>query len=160
MTVLLRNIVDVGLKFGYTTMNLKQNIFETVGSKKYVISIIRGRQSANRNTKRTSAIEEVALRFNVLFWDGSSITNITEVVLQTKVFKICCAFNFFFPQITQFYTLNLILFHFDRNIDKRRPSFLVFLCLKSQKMRYLHYVVKFQLRKLGPPLPQIKYHQF
>ena len=85
MTVLPRNIVDVGLKFGYTTMNFKQNIFETVGSKKYVISIIRGRQSAIRNTKRTSAIEEVALRFNVLFWDGSSITNITEVVLQTKV---------------------------------------------------------------------------
>ena len=45
-----------------------------------------------------------------------------------------------------------MLFHFDRNIDKRRPSFanyLLFFSLKSQKMRYLHCVVKFQLRKLG-----------
>ena len=28
-------------------------------------------------------------------------------------------------------------------------NYLLFFCLKSQKMRYLHCVVKFQLRKLG-----------
>ena len=43
----------------------------------------------------TSAIVEVALRFNFLF------QNIAEVALRTKVFKICCAlialrFQFFF----------------------------------------------------------------
>ena len=42
-----------------------------------------------------SAIAEVALRFNFLFW------NIAEVALQNKAFKICCAlialrFQFFF----------------------------------------------------------------
>ena len=69
----------------------------------------------------TSAIAEVALRFNFLF------QNIAEVALRTKVFKICCAlialrFQFFcFCLIVQFYILALILFHFDRNIDKYRP---------------------------------------
>ena len=55
--------------------------------------------------------------------------------LWTKVFKNCCAFNIFFGR-AQFYTLNLILFHFDRNIDKRRPSlanYLPFLCHNPKK---------------------------
>ena len=80
-----------------------------------------------------------------------------EVALQTKVFKICCAlivlrFQFFFLVIAQFYTLTLILFHFDCDMDKCRPSlanYLLFFCLKSQKMRCLHCVVKFQLRRVG-----------
>ena len=99
----------------------------------------------------TSAIAEGALRCNVLFG------NIAKVELRTKVFKICCAlivprFQNFFRLISPFYTLNLTLFHFDRNVDKCRPylaNYLLFFCLKSQKMRYLHCVVKFQLRKLG-----------
>ena len=54
--------------------------------------------------------------------------------------------------IAQFYALNLILFHFDRNIDKCRASlanYLLFYFQKSQKLRYLPCVVKFQLQKLG-----------
>ena len=48
-------------------------------------------------------------------------------MLQTKVFKICCAlialrFQNFLRLIAQFYTLNLILFDFDRNFDKCRSS--------------------------------------
>ena len=99
----------------------------------------------------TSALAEVALRFNVLFW------NIAEVALRTEVFKICCAlialrFQNSFQLIAQIYTLNLILFHFDRNIDKCPPflaNYLLFFCLKFQKMRYLYCVVKSQLRKLN-----------
>ena len=77
-----------------------------------------GAQSA---TSATSAIAEVALRFNFLF------LNIAEVTLRTKVFEICCAlialrFQNFFRLIAQFYTLNFIFFHFDRNITKCRPS--------------------------------------
>ena len=76
---------------------------------------------AQSATSSTSAIAEVALRFNFLFW------NIAEVALRNKAFKICCAlialrFQFFFQLIAQFYTLTIILFHFDRNIDKCRPS--------------------------------------
>ena len=51
--------------------------------------------------------------------------------------------------------MNLIFLYFDRNIDKCRPSlanYLLFLGRKLQKLRYLHCVVKFQLRKLGCPL--------
>ena len=70
---------------------------------------------AQSATTATSAIAEVALRFNFLFWI------IAEVALRTRVFKIWCAlialrFQNFFRLIAQFYTLNLILFHFDRNI--------------------------------------------
>ena len=105
----------------------------------------RGEQSA------TSAIAEVALLFSFLFW------NIAEVALRTKVFKSYCAlialrFQNFFWLIAQFYTFNLILFHFERNIDKCQPSlahYLLFFCLKSQKMRHLHCAVKFQLLKLN-----------
>ena len=66
-----------------------------------------------------------------------------KVALRTKVFKICCAlialsfqFFFFFRLVALFYTLNLILFHFDRNINKCRPSlgnYLLFFCLKIAK---------------------------
>ena len=87
-----------------------------------------------------------------------------EVALLNKAFKIHCALIalrliaqfytltlilfHFFRLIAQFYTLTLILFHFDRNIDKCRPS-LADCLLYCQKMRYLHCVVKFKLRKLG-----------
>ena len=109
-------------------------------------------------TSAISAVAEYALRFNFLFW------NIAEVALRTKVFKICCAlialrFQIYFRVIAQFYTLNLILFHFDRNFNKCRPSLannLVFFCLNSQKMRYLLCVVKFQLRKLDCALTWYK----
>ena len=72
-------------------------------------------------TFATSAIAEVALRFNFLF------LNIVEVALHTKIFKICCAFialrfQKFFWLIAQFYTLNLTLFPFDCNVNKFRPS--------------------------------------
>ena len=75
---------------------------------------------AQRATSATSAIAEVALRFNFLFW------NIAEVALRTNIFKNCCAliaqrFQFFIRLKAQFYTLTLILFHFDQNIDKSRP---------------------------------------
>ena len=63
----------------------------------------------------------------------SATSAIAEVALRTKVFKICCAFNFLWL-IAQFYTLNSILFCFDRNIDDCRPSlanYLLFFCLKS-----------------------------
>ena len=89
------------------------------------------------------------------------------------VFKICCAlialyFQKFFRLIAQFYTLNLILFNLDCNIDhKYRPSLtyclLVIFCLIPQKMRCLHCVFKIQLRKLGctltwyeNPIPQLQ----
>ena len=106
---------------------------------------------AQSATSATSAIAEVALRFNVLF------LGLAEVALRTKVFKICCAlialrFQNSFQLLAQFYALSLILFHFDRNIDKCSPSlanYLLFFCLKSQKMRYLHCIVKSQLRKLN-----------
>ena len=108
----------------------------------------RGGHSAIRSA--TSAIAKVALRFNFLF------LNIAEVALRTKVVKICCAlialrFQFFSVK-AQFYALNVILFHFDRNINKYRPSFcsyLLFFCLKLQNKRYLHRVVRFQLLKLS-----------
>ena len=76
---------------------------------------------------------------------------IAEVAWRTKVFKICCALIFFWIEV-QFYTLNLILFHFDHNIDECRlllENYLLFFCFKSKKNRYLHCSVKFQLRKLG-----------
>ena len=72
---------------------------------------------------------------------------------------IVLLFESFFWLIPQFYTWNLILFHFNRNIDNCRPSlanYLLFFCLKSQKLRYLHGVVKFQLRKLGCALTWYK----
>ena len=57
-----------------------------------------------------------------------------------KVFKICCAliallFQNFFRLMAQFFTLNLILFHFDRNIDKSRPlaNYLLFFCQNRKK---------------------------
>ena len=77
--------------------------------------------------------------------------------MRNKAFKIFSAlialrFQKFFCLIAQFYTLNLISLHFDRNNDKYRPSlaiYLLFFSLKSQKMRYLHCFAKFQLQKLG-----------
>ena len=74
-----------------------------------------------------------------------------------KAFKICCAvivlrFEFFFRLKAQFYTLNLILLHFHRNIDKFRAclaNYLLFFSLKLQKTQYLHCAVKFRLLKLG-----------
>ena len=84
--------------------------------------IFSGGKSAIKRAKRNaiSAIEEAALRFNFLFLNNA------EVALRTKVFKICCAsislsFQIFFRLKAQFYTLNLILPHLDRNVDKCRP---------------------------------------
>ena len=81
---------------------------------------------------------------------------IAEVALQTKVFKICCAlivwhFQNCFRSIPQFNTLNLVLFHFDGNIDKCPPFLAKYLLFSSKKWkkRYLHCVMKFQLRNLG-----------
>ena len=106
---------------------------------------------AQSPTSATSAIAKVALRYNFLF------RNIAEVALRTKVFKISChlialRFHILFRLKAQFYTINLILLHLDRNFDKCGPSLancLLFFSLKSQKMQYLHCVVKFPLRKLG-----------
>ena len=86
---------------------------------------------AQSATSATSAIVEVALRFKFLF------LNIVEVALRTKVFKICCTlialrFQIFFRFIAQFYTLNLILFHFDRNVNKCRPSLAIICSFLSQ----------------------------
>ena len=83
----------------------------------------------------TSAIAEVALRFNFLFFNNA------EVALRTKVFKICCAlialrFQIFFRLKAQFYTLNIILPHLDRNVDNWRPCLaydLLFFSLNSKK---------------------------
>ena len=90
------------------------------------------------STAKTSAIAEVALRFNFLF------QNMAKVALRTKVSKICFSlialrFQSFFPIIAQFYILNLIFFHFDYNIDKCWPfsaNDLLFIDLKLRKMRY------------------------
>ena len=98
-----------------------------------------GMQSA---TFATSAIAEVALRFNFLFLSNA------EVALRTKVFKISCAlialrFQIFFWLKSQFYALNLILPHLDRNVGKCWPCLandLLFFRLYSKKMRYLHCV--------------------
>ena len=56
----------------------------------------------------------------------SATSAIAEVALRNKALKICCAltalrFQIFFWLKAQFYALNLILFHFDRNIDKCWP---------------------------------------
>ena len=62
------------------------------------------------------------------------------------------ALQFFFHLIAQFYTLNLfcsIAIVILLNVGLLLPNCLLFFCLKSQKMRYLHFGVKFQLRKLG-----------
>ena len=77
--------------------------------------------------------------------------------MRNKAFKICCAlialrFQFFFRLKAQFYTLNLILLYFHRNINKFwacLANYLLFFSLKLQKKQYLHCVVKFRLRKLG-----------
>ena len=69
----------------------------------------RGGQSqleAQSASYATSAIAELALRFNVLF------LSLAEVALRTKVFEICCAlialrFQNSFQLIAQFYTLKL-----------------------------------------------------
>ena len=103
-------------------------------------------------------LEEVALGSNFLF------EKMAKVALRTKVLKICGAliaqrFCIFFWLIAQFYTLNLILLHLNRNFDKYRPSvanYLLSFSLKSQKMWYLHCVVKFHLRKLGCALTWYK----
>ena len=101
---------------------------------------------AQSATSASSAIAEIALHFNFYF------ETLRKLLLRAKVFKICCALIalrfqfFFFRLIAQFYALNLILFHFNRNIDKCWPclaNYLLFFCLKSQKMRCLHCVVKF-----------------
>ena len=65
----------------------------------------------------------------------------------------------FFQLKAQFYTLNFIVFHFDSNINKSRPSlanYLLFFFLKSKKMPYLHCVVKFKSWKLGCASPWFK----
>ena len=64
----------------------------------------------------------------LLMTEVGTCSAIAEVALRTKVFKICCAliarrFQVFFRLIVKFYTLNLILFHFDCNFDKCGPSF-------------------------------------
>ena len=62
--------------------------------------------------------------------------------------------------VAQFYTWNLILFYFNGNIDKCRPSlanYSLFFCLKLQKLLYLRCVVKFQLRKFGCALTWYKH---
>ena len=92
---------------------------------------------AQSATSATFAIAEVVLHFNFLFW------NIAEVALRAKIFKICCAlialrfqifFFFFFWLKAQFYALNLILFHFDRNIDKCRPSLADYLLFSDKNL--------------------------
>ena len=62
-----------------------------------------------------------------------------EIALRTKVFKICCTsiamrFHNFFRLIAQLYTLNLILFYFDRNIYKFWPSLAKSLYFSSVKI--------------------------
>ena len=57
----------------------------------------------------------------------SATSAIAEVALRTKVLKVCCAlialrFQTFPRLIAQFYTLNLILFDFDRNFDECQSS--------------------------------------
>ena len=104
---------------------------------------------AQSATSATSAIAKIALRFTFF------LKHCVSCVLRTNAFKICCAFKIFFRLTVHLYTLNLILFHFDCNINRRRPSlenYLFFFCLKSQKMLYLHSVVKFQLRELDSSL--------
>ena len=86
---------------------------------------------AQSATSATSAIAKVALPVNFLF------LNIAEFALRTKVFKICCAlialrFQKFFRLITQFYSLNLVSFHFDRNINNCRPSLAIICPFLSQ----------------------------
>ena len=66
------------------------------------------------------------LCFNFLFW------NQAEVALRNEAFKICCAFNFFFRLKAQFHTLNLILLHFDRNIDKCQAYLANYLLFQSK----------------------------
>ena len=83
----------------------------------------------------------------------SKTFGIAEVALRTKVFKICCVlialrFQIFFRLIAQFYTLSLILFHFDYNITKCGLSLSNFALFLS-KILYLQCVVEFQLQKLG-----------
>ena len=75
-----------------------------------------------------------------------------EVALWKKAFKICCTlialrFQNFLRLKAQFYSLNLILLHFNRNIDKFRAclaNYLLFFSLKLQKTQCLHCVVKFR----------------
>ena len=85
---------------------------------------------AQSATSTTSAIAEVALRFSFLF------LSIAEIALRTKAFKLCYAvialrFQSFFRLIAQFYTLHLILLHFDCNIlinvDRLLQLFALFL---------------------------------
>ena len=89
---------------------------------------------AHSATSTAFAIAEVALRFNFLF------SNIAEVALRTKVFKICCGlialrFQIFFQLIAQFYTLTLVLLHFDQNIDKCRPSLADYLLFSAENCK-------------------------
>ena len=87
------------------------------------------------------------LRFNFYF---ETLRKLRSGII--KAFKICCAFNFFFRVKVQLYTLNLILLHFHRYIDKFRAclaNYLLFFNLKLQKTQYLHCVVKLRLQKLG-----------
>ena len=66
---------------------------------------------AQSATSANSAIADVALRFNFLFW------NIAEVALRTKLFKICCAlialrFQFFFSVNSAILDIELIFVPF------------------------------------------------
>ena len=58
--------------------------------------------------------------------NGCPIIDIAEVVLQTKVFKICCfncaVLSIFCRSKAQFYTLKLTLLHLAHNFDKYRPA--------------------------------------
>ena len=86
-----------------------------------LLEVSKTQLEAQSATSATSAVAEVALRFNFL------VLNIAEVALRTKVFKICCAlialrFQNFFRFIAQLYSLNLVSFHLDRNINKCRLS--------------------------------------
>ena len=83
------------------------------------------------------------MRFNFLF------SKIAEVALRTKVFKICCAlialrYQHFFRLIVQFYTLNLILFHFDRNTNKCRPFLANYLLFVSNRKKNVVFALCFK----------------
>ena len=72
--------------------------------------------------------------------------------LKIVALKLRCAFIIFFRLVAQIYKLNLVLFHFDRNIDECRPllaSCLFFFCLKPQKRGTCIVLRNFNCGNLG-----------
>ena len=82
--------------------------------------------------------------------------NIEEVALRTTVIKICYAFialrfQNFFRLIAQFYPLNLILLHFNRNTDKFWPSlanYLLFFLSKIVKNAVFQFCFEIFIAKV------------